>query len=246
MKMLRVFVTAIAGLVLTGCATVNPMAFNEKSTAIDTREKSIVLMTVDVSRNDKSRFVPEPFVIRLEKPNAQSKEERQNFTFAKDADALQENGHSVYLVRLALAPGDYKLQNVSGMASAFPIVGSFNVPLSLDLKVAPGSVTYVGRVRATLRERVGNEFRAGPVIPLIDQSIAGMSGGTWDVSIEHLEQKDLALFRSRYPVLNNVSIAATPLPPFDRALVQREWDGETRGTTNTVASAGQSAGVAAK
>ena len=39
------------------------------------------------------------------------------------------------------------------------------------------------KAQATVRERTGNEFKAGPSLPLIDQAIAGASGGIFDVDI---------------------------------------------------------------
>ncbi|MFC6522400.1 hypothetical protein ACFQAT_24445 [Undibacterium arcticum] len=182
------------------------MAFDKNSAAIDTKEKSVVLMTIEVSRSDDSRYVPNPFVVKFAKPDAQSKKDRQNFKLNKDIDTLRENGRTVYLARVALAAGEYKLFDVTGMASAFPFNSMFVVPLNLDLTVKPNSVTYVGRVTAKLRERKGDEFRAGPLIPLIDQAVTGMSGGTWDVSVDNLEQKDIEHFRAEYPVLNGVAI----------------------------------------
>jgi hypothetical protein len=244
--MIRSIIAAIACYVVTGCATVNPMAFDKKSTAIDTKEKSIVLMSIDVSRADGSRFVPEPFVVKMGKPDPLGKEEPHNFKFNKDADSLQENSRSIYLVRLALIGGEYKLYEVAGSASAFPINSLFVVPLNIDLKVKPGSVTYVGRMTAKLRDRVGNEFRAGPVLPLIDQSITGMSGGTWDVSIDNMAEQDIALFRATYPVLNNVTIETSPLPKFDRAAAQRLWDGETQTPQKAAEPTKPAAQVAAK
>jgi hypothetical protein len=241
-KLMRFTALIVAGLVVTGCATVNPMAFDKQTKAIDTKDKSIVLMTVDVSRSDGSRYVPEPFVVKLEKPGAQNKEDRQNFKFSKDTDSLQENGHELYLVRFALVAGEYRLMEVTGMARAFPVNGFFTVPLLADLKVKPNSVTYIGRVTAKLRERVGNEFRAGPVAPLIDQAIAGMSGSTWDVTIDNAAPKDIGLFRDTYPALKDVAIDAAPLPAFDRAAVQRWWDGEVK----TAEAQPQPAKVAAK
>jgi hypothetical protein len=227
-KLIRFAAVALACVVVTGCATVNPMAFDKQTKAIDTKDKSIVLMTVDVSRSDGSRYVPEPFVVKFEKPGAQSKEDRQNFKFSKDTDSLQENGHDLYLVRMALVAGEYKLVDVTGKASAFPINSLFSVPLVADLKVKPNSVTYIGRVSAKLRERVGNEFRAGPVVPLIDQAVTGMSGGTWDVSIDNVADKDIGLFRAAFPVLKDVAIDTAALAPFDRAAAQRWWDGEVK------------------
>jgi hypothetical protein len=227
-KLMRSLAVIVAGVVVTGCATVNPMAFDKQTKAIDTKDKSIVLMTVDVSRSDGSRYVPEPFVVKLEKAGAQNKDDRQNFKFGKDTDSMQENGHDLYLVRMALVAGDYKVMDVTGKASAFPINSLFTVPLLADLKVKPNSVTYIGRVTAKLRERAGNEFRAGPVVPLIDQAITGMSGGTWDVSVDNAAAKDIDLFRAAYPVLKDVAIDTAPLPAFDRQAVQRWWDGEVK------------------
>lgn len=134
--------------------------------------------------------------------------------------------------------------DVTGSASAFPITSMFLVPLMADLQVKPNSVTYVGRVTAKLRDRVGGEFRAGPVIPLLDQAVSGMSGGTWDIAIENQGDKDIGLFRAAYPVLNKVTIDSAPLPAFDRAAVQRWWDGEVKSAEP--ASAKATTEVAAK
>lgn len=225
---------------LAGCATVNPMAFDKDAKTIDTSEKSVVLMAVEVSRSDDSRYVPKPFVVKLEQPNAQSKEERQNFKLDEDEDTVKEGDRIVYLTRMALKPGQYKLGDVTGQAKGFPFIGTFVVPLLMDLEVKPNSITYVGRLTAKLRPRQGEEFRAGPVIPLIDQSVTGLSGGTWDVTTEDLSEKDLALFRSNFPVLTTATIENAPLPPFDRAAVQRWWEGGMQPT-----AAAQAAPVAA-
>lgn len=214
-------------VVLAGCATVNPMAFDKDAKTIDTSEKSVVLMAVEVSRSDDSRYVPKPIAVKLELPNAQSKEERQNFKLDEDKDTVTDGDRIVYLTRMALKPGKYKLGDVTGLANAFPFVGTFVVPLLMDLDVKPNSITYVGRVTAKLRPRQGEEFRAGPVIPLIDQSVTGLSGGTWDVTTENLSQKDLALYRAHFPALASATIGSAPLPPFDRAAVQRWWEGGT-------------------
>lgn len=239
--MIRQLLASAATLIVcsfvTGCATVNTMALDKQNKAIDTREKSIVLMTIDVSRSDGSRFVPEPFVVKLETPGAKSKEERQNFKFSKGVDAVRENDRDLYLVSMALPAGEYKLAEIVGMARAFPINGFFAVPLASKLTVTPNAVTYVGRVTAKLRDRVGNEFRAGPVISLIDQSISGMSGSTWDVVIDNKAEQDLAQFKMAFPSLNKVTIAVTALPPFDRAAAQRQWDGESNGEAKSVTTA---------
>jgi hypothetical protein len=66
--------------VLSGCATINPMAFDKASSTVDVSSKSVLLMTLDFSRLDKNRyFTPDYFFINYEKPNAKSMADRQIF-----------------------------------------------------------------------------------------------------------------------------------------------------------------------
>ncbi|MFZ6862781.1 hypothetical protein ACO0K7_09110 [Undibacterium sp. Ji67W] len=226
--MKRLITLILAASFLTGCATVNEMAFDKKSTSLDTSQKSVVLMTVEVSRSDNSRFVPEPNVVRLDIPGVPDKAGHQNFKINKESDFVATNDHKIYLIRMALPPGTYRLDDVTGFARAFPINGMFMVPLYVNFTVQPNSVTYVGRVNAQLRSRKDGEFRAGPVVPLIDQAAAGMSGGTWDISIDDLAESDIETFRSNFPVLSNLKIEKIILPAFDRQLVQDMWDGKVK------------------
>lgn len=225
--MFRLFAAALVCCVVTGCGTVNPMAFDKTTTALDTKDKSILLMTVEVSRTDESRYVPEPMLMFFETPAAKVREDRHVFRVNKSADAVQDNGKTVYLARFALVGGEYKMQNVWGMASAFPFNASFVIPLGMDVKVKPNSVTYVGRIKAQMRKRESGEFRAGPVVPLIDQAAAGMVRSTWEVSVDNNQEKDLALFREAYPVLKGVDVEAGAMLKFDRAVAQRMWEGDS-------------------
>lgn len=106
----------------------------------------------------------------------------------------------------------------------FPVVGQFWTPLHEPLDVKAGSaVYYLGHVEARVRERQGDEFRAGTLIPLIDQLAVGASGGTWDVAITDSFDVDEAVFRSRFAALKDVDIQKAILPPFDRAKAQAWW-----------------------
>src|SRR2546430_12996643 len=48
-----------------------------------------------------------------------------------------------------------------------------SLPLHEELTVTQPGVFYLGHVDATVRERTGGEFKAGPSIPLIDQAEIG-------------------------------------------------------------------------
>ena len=225
MNRLQIVAAAIVCGVLTGCANISPMAFDRNASSVDTSAKSIVLMTIDVYRGDDSRYVPHPTLLLLTKPNGSDKEEALGFRITENVDAVAEEGHKIYLARVALAPGQYKVVHVFGDANAFPFHGFFFVPIFEPLVVTPGSITYIGRVSATLRPRADGEFRAGPLLPLIDQSVTGVSVSTWEINIDNKSEQDLALYRSTYPFLAGAQIAVAPLPPFDRAAAQRRWDG---------------------
>jgi hypothetical protein len=128
-------------------------------------------------------------------------------------------------INSALAKLARQLQGTESKPQCPTQIGCFIVPISSDLKVKPGSVVYVGRVSATLRKRREGEFRAGSLLPLIDQAVAGMSGSTWDVTIDNRAEKDIASFRATYPALRNVNIEIATLTAFHRVAVQHSWDG---------------------
>jgi hypothetical protein len=215
---------AIVSCLFSGCATVNHMAFDRNSKTIDTTDKSILLMTLDVSRADDSRYIPNPSSIFIEASNAQQQKDRQMFKLSRPDDFVQVSGHDVYLARMAIKPGDYQLHGVMGYATGFPFVGTFYVPLRLNVDVKPNSVTYIGRVTAKLRPRKDGEFRAGPLIPLIDQAATGLSTGTWDVEVDDKSQEDLPMFKINFPAVVNSTIENKILPPFDREVVQKWSD----------------------
>ncbi|MDB4983094.1 MAG: hypothetical protein JWM82_3846, partial [Myxococcales bacterium] len=99
----------------------------------------------------------------------------------------------------------------------------FFAPLHAPLHVAAPGVYYLGHVDAAVREGVGNELKAGVSVPLIDQSIAGASGGTFDVAISDQWTIDEPLFRNAFPGLDGVPIQKMILPPFNRAVAQKWW-----------------------
>lgn len=92
---------------------------------------------------------------------------------------------SSYLLRMEeLEPGEYVIRGLTRLGRAFPINGFFFAPVHAELTSAEPGVFYLGHIEATVRECKDNEFKAGPSIPLLlDQAIAGASGGTFDIEI---------------------------------------------------------------
>lgn len=213
-------------LLLSGCATPTKMAFSKDTDTLQTSGKPIFLMTATIKNNYKPSFQPKLMVVNVEKEGAKTKADRINFTM--DDKAKLESGTpaegNTYLLRMELEQGEYVIRGLGCQSMSFPIVGQFFAPLHSTLKSAEQGVYYLGHIDATVRERKNNEFRAGSAIPLIDQSVAGASNGTFEIEISDQWEKDGPQFQSKFPVLSSVAVQKIILPPFDRAKAQQWWE----------------------
>lgn len=221
-----VALATILVLLLSGCATPTKMAFENDSDRLTEKSKPVFLMTATLKNVYKTSFQPRLLVVNVEKPDAKEAADRLNFTMdekAKDETDSAAAGNS-YLLRLQLDAGKYEIRGLTSLARSFPINGFFFAPLHSSLEATEPGVYYLGHITATVRERKENEFKAGPSIPLIDQAIAGASGGSFDIEIKDDFAADEALFRSRFPALAGVKIKKAILPPFDRAKAQQWWE----------------------
>lgn len=226
--MIARFITGalIAGsLLLSGCATRVKMAFEDDKEAIKENSPPIYLMTATIKNLYKTSFQPKLIVVNLEKADAKTAEEKLNFTIddkAKNESDKADTGNT-YFLRMQLEHGKYELRGLTSIASSFPIHGFFFAPLHAPVESTASGVVYLGHITATVRERIGDEFRAGPPIPLIDQAVAGASGGTFDVEISDRFAEDEPIFRSKFPALRTIEIRKEILPKFDREKAQKWW-----------------------
>ena len=226
--MLKRVLTVVAltvAMALSGCATKLDMPYSQDQPAPDAA-KAVYLMTLTTKNTYHTSFQPDMLVINVESEGAKSKAERLNFVIDEagtNETGMPEPGNS-YLIRMQLPPGEYVIQGVTCLNRQFPVIASFFVPLHEKLAVTGSGFYYLGHVDGTVRERVGNEFRAGSVIPLIDQAAAGASGGTFDVVISDQWDKDSQLFTSKFSALQGANVQKAIMAPFDRALAQKWWE----------------------
>ena len=223
-KFVVVGILALVALV-SGCATRTKMAFGDDVEKFTEASKPVLLMSVNLKNAYNTSHQPKLLVVNVEKPDAKDASERLNFTMDEKAAVLSDNPEvgNNYLLRLELDPGAYKIVGLTSTSRAFLINGFFFTPVHSDVVINRPGVFYLGHVNATVRERVGEEFKAGPSVPLIDQAIVGASGGTFDVSISDEFSTDEESFRSRFPALKGVAITKSVLSPFDRAKAQAWW-----------------------
>lgn len=222
-KILNWWLIIAALLFLSGCATVHDMGVTKSTTKLALDKKGLVLMSLEVSNQYKPDYQPHIIVANIETPDADSKKDRHNFKTDLEGTVATGVG-SRYLMRMELDPGKYVVRGAICMYSALLLNGSCFLPVHADIEVKPGTITYIGRVSGVMRERQGDEFRAGPVIPLVDQSVTGFSQSTFDVVISNQQEEDLKSYRDLFPVLKSADIAIEIMPPFDRSRAQVWWE----------------------
>lgn len=111
-----------------------------------------------------------------------------------------------YFVHLVLEPGQYTLRTLFSHSPGLIAKGTFHTPIFQDIEAREPGVYYLGHVDAVVRERKGNELRAGSVTPLVDQALVGASGGTFDVEISDQWETDGPAFGIKYPSLEGINI----------------------------------------
>jgi len=218
-----------------GCATVEKMEFPDNpGTELDAG-KSIYLLSVNLRNTYKPNHQPKLRSILIDKKGS---EDSTIFTipnthadvlnrllllgFTKESDD-PKTGNS-YLAHIVLEPGQYTLRHLFSESSGLLIWGTFITPIHEDIDVNEPGVYYLGRVNAVVRERVANEFKAGSPIPLLDQSVVGASGGTFDVEIINQWGIDKSAFLTQFPSLRSLNVINAVLPAFDRARAQKYWE----------------------
>jgi hypothetical protein len=191
----------LAATMLAGCGTPG-MALDRKKGAPDTTLKSIALYTLRTVNQYKPSWQPEVKTIAI---RGEAKGDQQRFKAPK-AHAAPKHEYYEYLISVDLAPGSYVLADVVGRCTVFWASGRSGFPVDARFSLAPRSVTYLGHVEMINRERKEGERRSGGVFPLIDQSVSGFSGGTFDIKLSDRSETDLPAFRQTYPSLQSVPI----------------------------------------
>lgn len=225
---------------ISGCATLEEMDSLDSPTATLEAGKSIYLLTGNLKNEFKPKFIPKLSHISVERA---ADKEWIVFTipatdYEKIKAALQDElfiaglkkqvedpeiGHS-FLAQIALDPGEYTLRHIHSRSTAFLTQGTFDTPIHKTLEVTTPGIYYLGRINAVVRQRKDNEFRAGSTVPLLDQSVVGASGGTFDVEISDQWEVDGPLFLGQFPALQEKTITKAVLSPWDRVVAQKYWE----------------------
>ena len=211
----RAVLAGLALLLVNGCATTRPMALGKEATALSTATESVALLSVKLANRYKPSWQPNLLYVFVWQDGT---EKRERYSFKVD-DPVQKVPESFneYLVSLSLPPGRYVLREFFGSSGVFPVRAHFGTPVFARFELKPAMVVYLGHIEATIRERKeDSELRAGPLLPLIDQAVAGFSGGTFDIEIVDRYEGDMAEFTRRHPFLSTHGVERVVLPPWQR------------------------------
>ncbi len=190
-------------MLLSACGTVG---FDKKSAQVDWSKGSIVVMSVEMTNEYRPNYGPTRLGIRIEK--IKSSDER---THIGASEVVSEGANSV-LVTQQIAPGSYTVKSLSGASFKFPINGGIDFTVNAPFEVPPQSVVYLGRVALVNKEKKNADDQAtGSAIPLLDQAVAGFSGGTLQVALLDRYAQDMVTLKRDYPALLKADVLRAPL-----------------------------------
>lgn len=210
-------------LMIAACATPVKPGLTNSTSKLDLGDDCLLLLTAELSNDYHPSYQPEAMMLQVETPDPKDSKDRLNFLTDQEGTSLSGSVNK-YVFRARLKSGKYVLRGIAGSSGIFPIHGTFFVPLHCEIDAKKGEVVNLGKVIARTRERQGNEFRAGPVVPLLDQAVTGYSGSTFDVKMQASQESDLNALKVEFPVLRSVQLVEESLPPFDRQAAQKWWE----------------------
>ena len=203
---------------MSGCA--GNMALTKGQTEIDLSSKSIALLTVKISNQNKpSRQVNLNNIIICPESVMNCRKDISTYPggpykiYKKEKDFFNE-----YLLSFALESGRYNLEGFYTTYNIPMLVAGVGYgDLKLETEIKPNSISYLGHLNITLREKTGDtEICAGDAIPHLDQAMPGFSSGTFDVVVEDKFDEDMKSFISEYPALQQVKVEKSILPEWIR------------------------------
>lgn len=216
----RLVLVALMG-VFAGCANVSKMPLNDTASAVDVSQKSILVAKLTITNVNKPGHQPNLLAVFLNQ-----NEKDLSFTQPTLIADMDERGKE-YFISMQAEPGKATLK-LARFLRQIPLLlnAMADLPFEYEIEVPANQVVYIGNINAVIKPRGEDQPRAGLVIPLIDQAVAGFSNGTFDVQITDNYDEDIEELRAKYPYLASREVAKIVLP---------EWTHpELRGEGNTV------------
>lgn len=187
----------LAVLALGGCATVERMPLQDNSSTVDESKKSILVAHVSIKNQNKTAHQP-----RLNHVSMEEHGESYSFTGPTLLSETSEVGKE-YIVSMSVDPGKVKLKSITFIRQVPMLLSAFAVAdLENDIDVPANKIIYLGNIEAVIVPRTSDsQPRAGSVIPLVDQSVAGFSSGTFKISVTDKYENDMKEIVAKFPAM---------------------------------------------
>lgn len=213
-----VFARAIAStlLILTffvsGCA--QKKILDDNQGLIDLSEKSVALFSVKISnqKDPNNQLGLRGTMICPEKETCIT---RPYYHEAGDPYKSEKNKYNEYLLSFDLKPGTHNIYELLTIAS-WALGTGVNVPINLEAVIKPNSVIYLGHMDVVVREKQNENEESAATFPLLGAAILGFASGTFDIIVEDRYDKDIMIYASKYPALQNVKVEKSILSQWIR------------------------------
>jgi hypothetical protein len=190
-KLLQQIALCVSVLTLAACSS----AFDKRAKTVDWTKGAVVVLSTSLKNEYRTGFQPTTLGVSIAKVKAPEAQASRI-----DAVDVLQNDMSV-LVR-QLLPGTYNIKALQGMAAKFPFVAGINFGTEGQFDIAPQGLFYLGHIAAVNVENKNKDDQAtGDVLPLIDQAVAGFSGGTLRVNLEDRYDAVASHLKAEYPAL---------------------------------------------
>jgi hypothetical protein len=187
------------------------MALTKGQDTIELSDKSVGLLSLKISNQNKPSYQLEPFMVFIDTPSEEVYRAHLADIYRSEKDSFNE-----YLLSFDLNPGSIKFDKMWVVYKGILVGARADVPLDLKVDIKPNSVNYLGHIDVVLREiKSDDEERAG-LFPLIDAGLVGFSTGTFDLTVQDRFDEDMKSFNSEFPGLQKVTVEKAILPQWTR------------------------------
>ncbi len=202
MRPFRIAWGLVLATAVSGCATTMPL--QPGGAAPDLAKKSVLVAHVKIRNDNHDCCQPQLAMLTTGVGNAPT-QSWGTPTLIKDG---QKAGKE-YFASFEADAGKVRVDSISFRHFVPLLVNAWAfAKLDATVDVPPNKVLYLGTIDAVIVPRDGNEDkpRAGAIIPLLDQAIAGFGNGSWVIKVTDDFEADLALLKEKYPFLKEADI----------------------------------------
>ena len=201
----------VLSMLICGCGKASKAPLNMGGAALQIKDKSLVLFTIDTANSKAKSYVPSVMRMIVTDDTSKKKKAYGIGKVIKGDGVIFTDGSTlpdeVCLMSMDLESGVYQITNIRGSSGVFPIRGNFAYNLPYLFEVKANEKIYIGRIKMVLRTKMDkSEQSSGGVIPLLDQAVTGFGTGTFELEHKSNYDEDMKLFMNKYPFLNGVEI----------------------------------------